>query len=306
MSRRRFLVTAALPYANYRPHLGHIAGAYLPADIYVRYLRMVGDDVVFVCGSDDHGVPITLSAREEGISPAELVSKYREAQRRAFAGVRIEFDVYSGTSVCPHHVEMSQEFFRRIHDRGHISNHETEQYYCSNCEQFLPDRYVEGTCPVCGAGGARGDQCDACGNSFEQTRLADAHCAICRATPEIRTVRHWFFKLDEYRAPLAQWLEAREGWRDNVRNFSLGILREPLPERSITRDLEWGVPVPLEEAAGKVLYVWFDAPIGYISFTRELFEQRGDPDGWKRYWQDPDSRIVHFIGKDNIIFHAVI
>lgn len=302
----RTLVTAALPYANYKPHLGHVAGVYLPADIYVRFLRTQGEDVVFVCGSDDHGVPITISAAREGVSPAEITTKYREVQRQVFSSLSIVFDHYSGTSISPKHPELAREFFTRIHERGDIEPRDTDQFYCGTCERFLPDRYVEGTCPICGAAGARGDQCDTCGNAFEQTRLIDPQCALCDSPPELRKTRHWFFRLDRYQDRLEEWLESRKGWRENVRNFALGIVREGLPARSITRDLSWGVPVPLEEAEGKVLYVWFDAPIGYISFTQELFEARGEPEGWRRYWQDDDTRIVHFLGKDNIIFHAVI
>jgi len=302
----RTLVTAALPYANYKPHLGHVAGVYLPADISVRFRRLRGEEVLFICGSDDHGVPITISAQKEGVTPAEITAKYRREQVETFASLGIEFDAYSGTSVSPSHAALSQEFFSRILARGDIEPRDTEQFFCRKDDRFLPDRYVEGTCPVCGAAGARGDQCDSCGNSFEQTRLGNPRCALCGTTPEVRTTRHWFFRLDRYQERLAEWLAAREGWRENVRNFALGIVREGLPARSITRDLSWGVPVPLPEAAGKVLYVWFDAPIGYISFTKDLFASRGDPEGWRRWWQDPGTRIVHFLGKDNIIFHAVI
>ncbi len=303
---RRFLVTAALPYANNRLHLGHIAGAYLPADIYVRYLRLLEEDVVFICGSDDHGVPITITAQKEGTTPAEVVARYGALQRSAFGGLGIEFDIFSGTSTCPHHRELSQRFFRRIQERGDIAVRETDQWYCVDCARFLPDRYVEGTCPFCGAPDARGDQCDRCGRAFEQTELRDPRCATCGRRPELRRTRHWFFRLDEHRAALREWLERSEGWRENVRNYALGTLESPLPERSITRDLDWGVPVPLDDAAGKVLYVWFDAPVGYISFTRELFAARGEPEGWRAYWQDPATKVLHFIGKDNIIFHAVI
>ncbi len=305
-SEKRTVVTAALPYANYKPHLGHVAGVYLPADIYVRYLRLLGKDVIFVCGSDDHGVPITISAQKEGATPPEITAKYRRVQRRVFDGLGIEFDHYSGTSICPEHVALSQEFFTKIHERGDIDARDTEQFFCTTCDRFLPDRYVEGTCPKCSAAGARGDQCDTCGNSFEQTELIDPHCATCSSIPEVRETRHWFFRLDRYQEQLETWLDGREGWRENVKNFALGIVRGGLPARSITRDLAWGVPVPLEEAEGKSLYVWFDAPVGYISFTKEWSKAIGDPDRWKRYWQSPESRIVHFLGKDNIIFHAVI
>ncbi|MCI0652304.1 MAG: methionine--tRNA ligase [Planctomycetes bacterium] len=303
---RRFLVTAALPYANNRLHLGHVAGAYLPADIYVRYLRMLGDDVIFICGSDDYGVPVTISAQKEACSPQEVADRYRRLQQEAFRALGIEFDIYSGTSICRHHAPSAQEFFAKIHAAGKIVPRETEQFYCPRCDRFLPDRYVEGTCPFCKQPEARGDQCDACGRAFEQTELIDPYCATCRSRPEIRRTKHWFFQLDSFREALRAWLGDAQGWRENVRNYALGTLRDKLPDRSITRDLSWGVPVPLAGADGKVLYVWFDAPIGYWSFTKELFEQRGDAEGWRRYWQDPETRLLHFIGKDNIIFHAVI
>lgn len=303
---QRYLVTAALPYANNRPHIGHIAGVYLPADTYVRYLRMRGDDVLFVCGSDDHGVPVTISAQKEGLTPEQIVERYNAAQREAFGSLGIEFDVYSGTSTCPQHEAAAQDFFRRIHESGDIVSRDTDQFYCLTCDRFLPDRYVEGTCPKCSAAAARGDQCDNCGESYEQTQLVDPYCATCKSTPEIRTTTHWFLRLNQYEDRLVEYLESREGWRDSVRNFALGLVKAGLPERSITRDLDWGVRVPLPEAKDKVLYVWFDAPVGYLSFTQQLFAERGDPEGWKEYWQNPECRIVHFIAKDNTIFHAVI
>ncbi len=303
---RRYLVTAALPYANNKPHLGHVAGVYLPADIYVRFLRMTGNDVVFVCGSDDHGVPITISAEKEGCEPQEVVSRYRAAQEEGFTSLGIEFDIYSGTSTCPGHGDLSSEFFLTNLEKGNIEARDTMQFYCQACRRFLPDRYVEGICPLCQAPDARGDQCDSCGKGFEQTLLTEPRCVGCGETPETRNPRQWFFLLDRFEDALREWLESREGWRENVKNFALGLLREGLPPRSITRDLSWGVPVPLEEADGKVLYVWFDAPVGYISFTRELFEKRGDPEGWRPYWQDEETSLVHFLGKDNILFHAVI
>ena len=303
---RRVLITAALPYANNHPHLGHVAGVYLPADTYNRYLRLKGVETVFICGSDDHGVPVTISAQNENSTPEEVVSRYRGIQEKVFGSLGISFDHYSGTSTCEGHAELSQEFFSKILERGDIEEKVTQQFFCDPCQRFLPDRYVEGTCPHCGAEGARGDQCDACGKSYEQEELKDPECAVCKGTPQIVPTRHWFFRLDRYEERLEEWLKSCEGWRDNVRNFARGIVREGLPARSITRDLEWGVPVPLEQAKDKVLYVWFDAPIGYISFTREHFVNQGNPDGWKDWWVDPDVELVHFLGKDNIIFHAVI
>lgn len=302
----RYLVTAALPYANNQLHLGHIAGVYLPSDIYVRYLRLIGEDVVFICGSDDFGVPVTISAQKENSTPEEVVSRYHAQQEKTFAALDIEFDIYSGTSTCPHHRELAQDFFERNLANDRFVVRESEQHYCSTCDRFLPDRYVEGTCPYCQASGARGDQCDACGRGFEATELVDPHCVTCGSAPALRPTTHWYFKLPEFAGELESWLDKKAHWRDNVRNYALGLVREGLKERCITRDLQWGVPVPVEGAEGKVLYVWFDAPIGYVSFTKEFFAGQGDPDGWKRYWCDPESRIVHFLGKDNIIFHAVM
>jgi methionyl-tRNA synthetase len=298
------LVTCALPYANGPVHMGHVAGVYLPGDIYVRYLRLRGDACLFICGTDDHGVPITISADQEGTSPAAVVEKYHRQQDKAFRGLGIEFDIFSGTSTCPHHAELSREFFSNLLRAGHIEPRVTAQYYCPNCERFLPDRYVEGLCPFCGSEDARGDQCDACGNALDS--LKDPRCKICERRPEKRKTKHWFFRLDKYQDRILDWLSGKTGWKDNVIRFSREMLKKGLKGRSITRDLAWGVPVPVEEAEGKVLYVWFDAPIGYISFTRELGEKRGDPDLWTRTWKSRETRLVHFIGKDNIVFHAVI
>ncbi|MCI0342573.1 MAG: methionine--tRNA ligase [Planctomycetales bacterium] len=301
------LVTAALPYANGRIHLGHVAGAYLPADIYVRFLRLSGEECLFVCGTDEHGVPITITADQERTTPEEVVSRYHRLQDEAFRGLEIAFDVFSGTSTCRFHRELSQDFFSALHARGDVEPRETQQYFCARCRRFLPDRYVEGTCPHCGNPDARGDQCESCLRPLEE--LVDPHCKVCRATPERRPTRHWFFRLDRYAEPLRRWLAEKPHWRENVRRFAENFVAQGLRPRSITRDLPWGVPVPLpaaDGAQGKVLYVWFDAPIGYVSFTRELLAGRGDPTGWERWWKDPETRVVHFIGKDNIVFHAVI
>ncbi|MEC9476183.1 MAG: methionine--tRNA ligase [Planctomycetota bacterium] len=306
MNSRRVLITAALPYANNHPHLGHVAGVYLPADTYNRFLKLTGRESLFICGSDDHGAAITISAQNEKSTPEAVVKRYRDIQEKVFSSLGIEFDYYSGTSTCEGHDELAQEFFLKIKERGDIEDRFTDQFRCSSCDMFLPDRYVEGICPLCGAEGARGDQCDSCGGAFEQDKLIDPHCTTCGVKPELTSTQHWFFRLDRYEDRLKDWLQDREGWRDNVRNFSLGTVKEGLPARSITRDLEWGVPVPLEEANDKVLYVWFDAPVGYISFTREMFRERGQESEWRSWWQDDDVDIVHFIGKDNIIFHAVI
>ena len=306
MNSRRVLITAALPYANNHPHLGHVAGVYLPADTYNRYLRLTGVETIFICGSDDHGVPITISAQKENSTPQEVVKRYRTIQEQVFSSLAIEFDHYSGTSTCEGHYELAQEFFLKIKECGDIEERVSDQFRCAGCEMFLPDRYVEGTCPLCRASNARGDQCDSCGGGFEQDQLIDPICANCGASPQLTATKHWFFRLDRYEDRLEEWLGSREGWRDNVRNFSRAIVKKGLPARSITRDLEWGVPVPLEEAGDKVLYVWFDAPIGYISFTREMFKARGREDEWRSWWSDEDVEIVHFLAKDNILFHAVI
>jgi len=301
---KRTLVTCALPYANGPVHMGHVAGVYLPGDVYVKFLRLRGDECIFICGTDEHGAPITISADQEGKTPEEIVERYHGLQDEAFKGLGIEIDIFSGTSTAPHHRALSQEFFLSLHKAGHIEPRVTAEYFCTTCDRFLPDRYVEGSCPYCGSPDARGDQCENCGNALDA--LKDPHCKVCGKRPQKRKTKHWFFRLDKYDERLKAWLGSKTHWKENVRSFSLGVLHEGLKPRSITRDLRWGVPVPVEEGEGKVLYVWFDAPIGYISFTRELGEKKGDPDLWKRYWRDKDTRLVHFIGKDNIIFHAVI
>lgn len=316
---RRFLVTAGLPYSNGRLHVGHLAGAYLPADIFVRFLRARGEDVRFVCGSDDNGVASLMSARKEGRPVQDLVADYRAQQKRDFAGVGIEFDVFGGTH-HPDYVEMhnriSQEFFRTIHDHGYFVKRSQKQLYDTVAQQFLPDRYVQGTCPRCGKQDANGDQCDNCGSTYDQVELIDPVSTITGSRPELRETTHWFLQLQRFEGPLTEWLESKRqpqgdqpAWREVVLNFALGQIKNGLPERAMTRDLDWGVPVPLEDpdAQGKVLYVWFDAPIGYVSFTAQLCAERdGNWEDYKRWWKDPDTRIVHFIGEDNTVFHALI
>ncbi len=301
----RYLVTSALPYANGPIHLGHLAGAYLPADIFVRYLKLKGADVIFICGTDEHGVPITIRAEKEGVSPREIVDRYHKLIKESFEGMRIDFDNFSGTA-RPHHYEMSQKFFLNLLENGHLSVKTEKHFYCPKCKRFLPDRYVIGKCPHCGYERARGDQCEKCGKLLVPQQLIDPKCAICGSTPVEKETKHWFFKLQDFSDKLKEWLKSKTHWRKNVREFSLGWIKEGLKERAITRDLDWGVPVPLEEAEGKVLYVWFDAPIGYISSTVEWAERIGKPDEWKKYWQEEGTKIVHFIGKDNIPFHAII
>lgn len=301
----RYLVTSALPYANGPLHLGHLAGAYLPADIYVRFLRLRGEDVVFVCGTDEHGVPITLTAEKQGRTPREVVDEYHEVIRRDFEAFGIGFDNFSRTS-RPEHFRFAQEVFLDLLGKGCITEKPMRQLHCASCNRFLPDRYVLGTCPRCGTGGARGDQCESCGSWLDALELVEPACSICSSRPAPRETRHWFLRLDLFQDWLREWLDGRENWRDNVLKYCRGWLDEGLQERAITRDIDWGVPVPLEGAEGKVLYVWFEALLGYVSSTRELFERRGRPDAWREYWKGSDTRLVHFIGKDNIVFHAVI
>ncbi|MCB5253325.1 MAG: methionine--tRNA ligase [Candidatus Cloacimonetes bacterium] len=301
----KYIVTSALPYANGKLHVGHVAGAYLPADIFVRYLRLKGEDVIYICGTDEHGTPISISADKEGIKPIEVVKRYHDSIKSAFDGIGIEFDNFSGTARDEHY-ELAQQFFSDLYANGHIKAKTTKQFYCQHDARYLPDRYVEGTCPKCGSTGARGDQCDKCGQTYETTLLKSPRCKICGNEPEIRETKHWFIQLEHFTDQLTQWIAHKDYWKENVRNFMLNLLKKGLIERSITRDLSWGVPVPLPEAEGKVLYVWFDAPIGYISSTVEWAKKIGKPELWKDYWLDPETRMVHFIGKDNIIFHALI
>lgn len=306
MEKKKYLVTAALPYANGPIHLGHLAGAYLPADVYVRYCRMKKRDVIFICGTDEHGVPITITAEKLGKSPKEIVDYYYEDIRNSFEKFGMSFDNFSRTSLPVHH-KTAQEFFLKLHEKGYFSVHTQQQLYCEKDRMFLADRYIEGTCPHCHAEGARGDQCEKCGKWIEATHLINPKCKICGSTPVIRETSHWFFRLDMFQPQLEQWIATKSHWRDNVLSFCQKWFNEGLQERAITRDLDWGIPVPLPEAKGKVLYVWFEAPIGYISSTKEWAEKTGDPDRWKEYWLDPENtRLIHFIGKDNIVFHAII
>lgn len=313
-NKRRILITAALPYANGRLHIGHVAGAYLPADEAVRYLRLKGKETHFICGSDENGAPITFSALKEGVTPQDIVDRYTASISKSFAGLNIDFSVYSRTHT-PRHEKEAQEFFLRLYERGHIVKKTGEQVYCTVCQRFLPDRYIEGVCHYadCKTPGARGDQCEKCGRPIDATKLGDPECMVCktlgrasRGHIEVRATDHWFFRLDSFSEPLKEYLDAHPEWRESVKRFSYGLIEQGLRERGITRDMEWGVPVPLPGGEGKVLYVWFDAPIGYITFSREYFEAIGQPDGWRDFWQNPETGLVHFIGKDNTVFHAVI
>ncbi|HNT26909.1 MAG TPA: methionine--tRNA ligase [bacterium] len=302
----RYLVTSALPYANGPIHLGHIAGAYLPADIYVRFLRNSGREVIYICGTDEHGVPITINAEQNGKTPPEVVAENHRIIEDAFRRLEMSFDIFSGTSTCPDHAKLSQDFFLTLRKNGFISERDVDQFYCDHDAMFLPDRYVEGVCPHCGKG-ARGDQCDYCGNALNSLELKEPKCKLCAKTPVVKSSRHWFLDLDKFQKDLDIWLKGKPHWKANVKAFCEQWFQRGLEPRGITRDISWGVPVPIEGAKGKVLYVWFDAPIGYISFTIELFRNLGRTEDWKKWWQGgKDVKLVHFIGKDNIVFHAII
>ncbi len=298
---KRILVTAALPYANGPLHVGHLAGAYIPADIYVRWERARKKDIVFVGGSDEHGVPITIRAMREGVSPQDIVDKYHALIKDSFEKLGISFDIYSRTSNVIHH-ETSADFFRKLYDDGLFEEKETEQYFDEEKQVFLADRYISGTCPICGNPNAYGDQCEKCGSSLSPEQLIDPRSTLSNAVPVKRKTKHWYFPLENYEPWLKEWiLEDHKEWKNNVYGQCKSWLNAGLQSRAMTRDSNWGVKVPLPDAEGKVLYVWFDAPIGYISATKELL-----PDTWQDYWQQEDTKLVHFIGKDNIVFHCII
>lgn len=302
---KRTLVTSALPYANGPIHLGHLAGAYLPADLYVRYKRLTGEDILYICGSDEHGVPITIAAEEEGVDPQDIVDKFHNRNKEVFDDIGISFDYYGRTSSQVHH-KTSQQFFTKLYEDGVFIQKTEEQLYDPKAEMFLPDRYVKGTCPNCGYEEAYGDQCESCGTSLSPTELINPKSAITGDTPETRKTKHWYLPLGDFQEKLENWIESRENWKPNVEGQVKSWLDDGLADRAVTRDLTWGVPVPLDDTEGKVLYVWFDAPIGYISATKEWAEQKGDPDRWKTYWQDEETDLIHFIGKDNIVFHCIM
>lgn len=308
MKQQKIMVTSALPYANGPIHLGHIAGAYLPADVYVRFQRLIGNDAVYICGTDEHGVPITLRAEQEKVTPRTIVKRYHDDIKRAFERFNIVFDNFSGTSQLhnKHHANLSREFFTNLMNNDYISTHLSDQHFCKNCNRYLPDRFIQGTCPKCGNEEARGDECSRCNHQFEPIELKNPKCRICSNIPDIKASKHWYFRLDVLQKALENWLDTKTDWKENVLNFVRGWFKQGLKERAITRDLYWGVPVPLEDAAGKVLYVWFDAPIGYISATMQWAENKGEKEKWREYWQNPDCKILHFIGKDNIPFHTII
>lgn len=298
---KRTLVTTALPYANGPVHIGHLAGVYVPADIYVRYLRLKGEDVVMIGGSDEHGVPITIKAKAEGVTPQDIVDRYHKIIKDSFEELGISFDIYSRTTTQIH-TDTASEFFRHLYEKGEFVEKTSMQLYDEKANQFLADRYVTGECPHCHNLNAYGDQCEKCGSSLNATDLINPKSAITGNTPVLRETRHWYLPLDKWQDKLAHWiLDEHKEWRPNVYGQCKSWLDLGLQPRAVSRDLDWGVPVPVEGAEGKVLYVWFDAPIGYISNTKELL-----PDTWEKYWKDPETRIINFIGKDNIVFHCIV
>ena len=311
---KRFLITSALPYANGALHLGHLAGAYLPADIYVRYLRLLGKDVLYVCGSDEHGAAITMRAKKEGVTPQEIIDKYHELNKETFRRLGISFDIYHRTSAALH-AETAQGFFTEMYEAGgEFEERITEQYFDEEFQQFLADRYIVGTCPRCGNQEAYGDQCESCGSTLSPMELIQPRSVLSGKPPVLKPTKHWYFKLDKHADWLRAWIEEGvldgkqhhdpKSWKKHVTGQCLSWLDHGLQPRAITRDLDWGIPVPLGEAKGKVLYVWFDAPIGYISATKQWALDHGK--NWEDYWKSPDSQLVHFIGKDNIVFHCIV
>jgi len=300
-SFKRTTITSALPYANGPVHVGHLAGVYVPADIYARYLRLKGQEVLFIGGSDEHGVPITIKAKKEGVTPQDIVDRYHTIIKKSFEDFGITFDIYSRTT-SPTHRELASDIFKTIDEKGGFVQQVSEQYFDETAQQFLADRYITGKCPHCGNENAYGDQCEACGTSLSPTDLINPKSTISGSVPVMRETRHWYLPLDQHESWLRQWiLEDHKEWKTNVYGQCKSWLDMGLQPRAVSRDLDWGIPVPAENAEGKVLYVWFDAPIGYISNTKELL-----PDSWEKWWKDEDTRLIHFIGKDNIVFHCIV
>lgn len=297
----RYCVTTALPYANGPVHIGHLAGVYVPADIYVRYLRMMNEDVLFIGGSDEHGVPITIKARNEGLTPQDIVDRYHAIIKQAFQDLGISFDIYSRTS-SKIHAETASDFFKNLYEKGKFVEKTSQQYYDEETKTFLADRYIIGTCPHCGNEKAYGDQCEACGTSLSATDLINPKSTLSGQEPQLKETKHWYLPLEEYETFMREWiLDSHKEWKTNVYGQCKSWIDQGLQARAVTRDLDWGVKVPIEGADGKVLYVWFDAPIGYISNTKELY-----PENWEKWWKEKDTKLVHFIGKDNIVFHCII
>ncbi|MCU0342910.1 MAG: methionine--tRNA ligase [Ignavibacterium sp.] len=308
MAEEKVLVTSALPYANGPIHLGHLSGAYLPADIYVRYKRLNGDDVIYICGSDEHGVPITISADKEKVSPQVIIDRYHEANKNAFKRFGMSFDNYSRTSIPIHH-ETAKEFFLEFYKRGLFVERKSLQFFDDKANMFLPDRYVEGTCPKCGNEEARSDECENCGSLYDPSELKNPKSKISGGTPTLKETTHYYFPLGKYQPALEKYVDemnAKYGWKDNVLQYCRGWFKDGLKDRAITRDLDWGIKVPVDSAVGKVIYVWFEAVLGYISSTKELSQQRNNPELWRKYWQDPKTKYIAFIGKDNVVFHTII
>jgi methionyl-tRNA synthetase len=308
MQKEKILVTAALPYANGAIHLGHLSGAYLPADIYVRYNRLKGNDIIFVCGSDEHGVPITISADKEGVSPQVIIDRYHTINKNIFEKFGVAFDIYSRTSLPIHH-ETSKEFFLEYYNRGLLKEKKSQQFYDEKAKMFLPDRYVEGTCPVCGYTEARSDECENCSSQFEPSELINPKSKITGGTPVLKETSHWYFPLGDYQKRLENYINEmneKYDWKENVLNQCKSWFNDGLKDRAYSRDLDWGIKIPLDSAQGKVIYVWFEAVLGYISATKDLSEKKGDKDFWRKYWQDEKTKYVAFIGKDNIVFHCII
>jgi len=308
LSKEKVLVTSALPYANGPIHLGHLSGAYLPADIYVRYKRLNGDDVLYICGSDEHGVPITITADKEKVSPQVIIDRFHKANKKAFEKFGMSFDNFSRTSLPIHH-ETAKEFFLEFFNRGLFNEKKTNQFYDEKAKMFLPDRYVEGTCPSCGNEQARSDECENCGSLYDPSELINPKSKVSGETPVLKETTHYYFPLGKYQPELEKYvneMNEKYGWKENVLQYCRGWFKEGLKDRAITRDLDWGVKVPVESAAGKVIYVWFEAVLGYISSTKEYSQIKKQPDLWKNYWQDVNTKYIAFIGKDNVVFHTII
>ncbi len=305
MMKNKLLVTAALPYANGYIHLGHIAGAYLPADIFVRFKRLCNEDVIFISGSDEHGTAIEISAMKEKVTPKEIIDRYHIANKDAFDKLGISFDIYSRTSNDIHH-KTAQDFFLNLFDKGLLIQKTEKQLYSEKDKRFLADRFVEGTCPICGYEEARGDQCESCGSNLTPLELKNPKSKISGDTPVVKEAVNFYFPLEQFQPKLEEWIKTKTNWKANVKNYCEGWFKTGLKDRAITRDLDWGVKVPVKDSEGKVIYVWFEAPIGYISATKEYFIEQDEPDKWRDYWCSENSRMIHFIGKDNIIFHAIV
>jgi methionyl-tRNA synthetase len=301
----KILVTSALTYANGPLHIGHVAGSYLNADIFVRYCKLKGKDVIYIGGTDDYGTPISIKAEEEGVEPGVIAERYNKSMKKDLDGLNIQLDNFSGTS-RPEHIKISQDFFTNLLEAGYVTKKTLHQFYDEKYKRFLADRYVEGICPHCKSEGARGDQCDSCGKLIDAIDLIDPKSKLSGEKPVIKETTHWYIDLPKFENQLREWFQTKKYWKDNVLNFIMSWLNEGLIERAITRDLDWGVPIPLENTKGKVLYVWFDAPIGYISSTMEWAKRQGKPDLWKEYWLNPETKLIHFLGKDNIPFHTII